>query len=349
MAGAEFFVGSQLARLVGRETCNLYHAMRRRGIEVRKVDNELKRLLLRQNLADRGAKTATLVDLVSASAFLDEIVEKLETQRKRTRTETDRPSRDDVLDLLHFALETQRSRKMKKVSRLHFCFFFFFFQSQIDSLRSMNSSGLEKVILLHECIGGQKKADCAGCSVIDFLLTPTESQVLALVLAHGSLALQERPELVASAFGLSLKGAGFFCFSMQEGTDTRVVLVGSLLVSSKLPPCLHRLAIGFWNDSELLETSVHSLHLPFPNDAPSEPWIRKCTVRHRLFRNRELLINFFMDGSGRPRWAFVVVKKAKQSRSLLKCSFTFSKDDGLRLLRQSNRTGCNLRYSKPAR
>ena len=63
-SGTRFFVGAHLAGLLGRDTINLYSSLRRRGITLKRADNDMINLLVVRGIAFGSSLTLVAVEEV---------------------------------------------------------------------------------------------------------------------------------------------------------------------------------------------------------------------------------------------------------------------------------------------
>jgi hypothetical protein len=71
IAGKKYLVGVQIAKLLKRETFNLYRSMKVKGIEVARATSEQVEYLMRTGAVKRGTRSVTLVSYEAAKTFVN--------------------------------------------------------------------------------------------------------------------------------------------------------------------------------------------------------------------------------------------------------------------------------------
>lgn len=71
IANKKYLVGVQIAKLLKRETFNLYRSMKVKGIEVARASSEQVDYLMRTGAVKRGTRSVTLVSYDSAKSFVN--------------------------------------------------------------------------------------------------------------------------------------------------------------------------------------------------------------------------------------------------------------------------------------
>lgn len=80
---SRWFIGAELAASLNKETFNLYSSLKRRGIEIRKVDHDVLSDLIASEIVPQGITSVTLIPATPET--IQYVRESLEKLRKRLR------------------------------------------------------------------------------------------------------------------------------------------------------------------------------------------------------------------------------------------------------------------------
>jgi len=92
----KYLIGVQVAKLLNRETFNLYRSMKVKSIEVIRADPTQLEWLMKVGAVKRGTRSATLLGYIGGVEFVDAEVKKLTTKPKQATSPVSSDNEDIV-------------------------------------------------------------------------------------------------------------------------------------------------------------------------------------------------------------------------------------------------------------